>query len=182
MCREAGIAVTAVPGAAACVTALTISGLPTRRFAFEAFLPADKKERQAILEEMKQETRTMVLYEAPHRLVRTLKELKENLGDRRITLCRELTKKYEEAWQTTFEGALEKYGKQEPKGEFVIVIEGRAFEEKEEEERKNWEEMSMEDHVDYYIAQGMDRKEAMRAAAKDRGISKRDVYQQIVLH
>lgn len=181
-CYEAGISVTSLPGPAACITALTMSGMSTRRFCFEAFLPSDKKEKQRIINELKEETRTILLYEAPHRLVRTLKELKENLGDRRITLCRELTKKYEEAWQTTFEGALEKYGKQEPKGEFVIVIEGRAFEEKEEEERKNWEEMSMEDHVDYYIAQGMDRKEAMRAAAKDRGISKRDVYQQIVLH
>lgn len=179
-CYEAGIQVTSLPGPAACVTALTMSGLGTRRFCFEAFLPSDKKEKQRILNELKEETRTIVLYEAPHRLVRTLEELRESLGDRRITLCRELTKKYEEAWQTTFEEALERYGQQEPKGEYVVVVEGRAFEEKEEEERKAWEEMSIEEHVGYYEARGMDRKEAMRAAARDRGISKRDVYQHLM--
>lgn len=179
-CYKAGIQVTSLPGPAACVTALTMSGLGTRRFCFEAFLPSDKKEKQRILNELKEETRTIVLYEAPHRLVRTLEELRESLGDRRITLCRELTKKYEEAWQTTFEEALERYGQQEPKGEYVVVVEGRAFEEKEEEERKAWEEMSIEEHVGYYEARGMDRKEAMRAAARDRGISKRDVYQHLM--
>lgn len=179
-CYKAGIQVTSLPGPAACVTALTMSGLGTRRFCFEAFLPSDKKEKQRILNELKEETRTIVLYEAPHRLVRTLEELRESLGDRRITLCRELTKKYEEAWQTTFEEALERYGQQEPKGEYVVVVEGRAFEEKEEEERKAWEEMSIEEHVGYYEARGMDRKEAMRAAARDRGISRRDVYQHLM--
>ena len=125
MCQEAGITVTAVPGACACVTALTISGLGTRRFAFEAFLPTDKKERQAVLEELKDETRTMVIYEAPHRLVRTLKTLQETLGNRRISICRELTKKHETVFATTIEDALAYYDVQEPKGECVMVIEAK---------------------------------------------------------
>lgn len=154
--------------------------MSTRRFCFEAFLPADKKERQRILEELKEETRTIILYEAPHRLVKTLSELKEALGDRRLTLCRELTKKYEEAWHTTVEEALERYEKEEPRGECVMVIEGKSFQEKQAQERETWETMSIEDHVAYYESQGMERKEAMRRAAKDRGISKRDVYQHLI--
>lgn len=179
-CYEAGIEVTSLPGPAACVTALTLSGMSTRRFCFEAFLPADKKERQWILEELKRETRTIILYEAPHRLVRTLEELMEALGNRRITLCRELTKKYEEAWQTTFQEALARYENQEPKGECVIVIEGQSFQEKRAEEKRVWEETSIEEHVAHYESQGMDRKEAMRMAAKDRGISKREIYQHLL--
>ena len=135
MCQEAGITVTAVPGACACVTALTISGLGTRRFAFEAFLPTDKKERQAVLEELKDETRTMVIYEAPHRLVRTLKTLQETLGNRRISICRELTKKHETVFATTIEDALAYYDVQEPKGECVMVIEGKSREEIRNEEK-----------------------------------------------
>ena len=179
-CYEAGIHVTSLPGPAACVTALTLSGLPTRRFCFEAFLPAEKKERQWILEELKQETRTIIVYEAPHHLVRTLEELAGVLGgQRRITLCRELTKRYEEAWQATFEEALRRYQTEEPKGECVIVIEGRSIGEIRQEQQKSWEEMSMEEHMDIYLEQGMDRKEAMKQVAKDRGISKRDVYQYL---
>ena len=180
MCQEAGITVTAVPGAAACITALTISGLATRRFAFEAFLPTDKKERQAILEELKRETRTMILYEAPHRLVRTLKVLYETLGNRRISVCRELTKRHETVFATTIEGALDYYESQEPKGECVMVIEGKSREEIREEEKARWEEMDIEGHMNYYLERGMDKKEAMKQVAKDRGVSKRDIYQALL--
>ncbi len=179
-CYEAGIRVTSLPGPAACITALTLSGLSTRRFCFEAFLPSDKKEKQQILEELKQETRTMILYEAPHRLVKTLGELREVLGNRSITLCRELTKKYEEAWQTTLDKALERYEDEEPKGECVIVIKGRSFEEKQAKKRSTWDEMSIEEHVAYYEKQGAERKEAMRLAARDRGVSKREIYQSLM--
>ena len=179
-CYEAGIEVTSLPGPAACVTALTLSGLSTRRFCFEAFLPADKKDRQWILEELKRETRTIIVYEAPHRLVRTLGELLEALGNRSITICRELTKKYEEAYRTTFEGALKLYETQEPKGECVIVIEGKRIADIQDEQVKSWEEMPMEEHMAIYEGQGIERKEAMRLVAKDRGISKRDVYQYLM--
>ena len=182
-CHEAGIQVTSLPGAAACITALTMSGLPTRRFCFEAFLPsekANKKERQWILEDLKRETRTMIVYEAPHHLVKTLRDLYEALGNRNITICRELTKKYETAFLTTFEEALDYYETEEPKGECVIVIQGKSMEEIRREEKESWENMSLEEHMDYYEAQGKDRKEAMKLVAKDRGISKRDVYQALL--
>lgn len=180
MCYEAGIEVTSLPGAAACITALTLSGLSTRRFAFEAFLPTDKKEKQAILKELENETRTIVMYEAPHRLVRTLQELLDNLGNRRITVCRELTKKHETAFVTTLEEAVHYYEANEPKGECVLVIEGKSREELRREEVSKWEEMSIEEHMDYYMGQGIDKKEAMKLVAKDRGIGKRDVYQQLL--
>ena len=173
---EAGIEVTSLPGACACVTALTLSGLPTRRFCFEAFLPADKKERQEILEELKTETRTIILYEAPHRLIKTLKELLITLGDRRITLCRELTKRHETAFATTLQGALEFYDTQEPKGECVIVMEGRSRKQMQEEKQQAWAQMELSQHMDLYLNQGMDQKEAMKAVAKDRGIPKREIY------
>lgn len=176
LCMEAGIEVTSLPGACACVTALTLSGLPTRRFCFEAFLPQDKKEKKQILEELKTETRTVILYEAPHRLVRTLQELYEVLGERRITLCRELTKKHEIAFATTLSGALAYYQEQEPKGECVIVMEGRSRTEMQQEEQQRWEELSVQEHVAYYESQGMERKEAMKRAARDRGVSKREIY------
>ena len=179
-CYEAGIELTSLPGPAACITALTISGLATRRFCFEAFLPTDKKEKQWILEELKNETRTIIIYEAPHRLVRTLKELREALGNRNITICRELTKKYETAFRTTFEDAIVTYETEEPKGECVIVIEGKSIEEIKEEQVRSYEEMTMEEHMQLYEGQGIDRKEAMRMVAKDRGISKRDVYQYLM--
>lgn len=176
MCYEAGIEVTSLPGAAACITALTLSGLSTRRFCFEAFLPADKKEKQAVLEELKRETRTIVLYEAPHRLVRTLSELSETLGDRKLTVCRELTKKHETAFVTTVSGALAHFQNTEPKGECVLVLEGRSRKEMEEEARTSWEEISIPEHMERYLEQGMEKKEAMKQVAKDRGISKREVY------
>nr|WP_314463866.1 16S rRNA (cytidine(1402)-2'-O)-methyltransferase [uncultured Clostridium sp.] len=179
-CYEAGVEVTSLPGPAACITALTLSGLGTRRFCFEAFLPSDKKEKQWILNELKDETRTMILYEAPHRLVKTLEELYEALGERRITICRELTKRYETAFRTTFTQALNNYRTEDPKGECVIVVEGRSFEEIRMEQTKAFEELSMEEHMERYESQGMDKKEAMRMVAKDRGISKREVYQYLL--
>lgn len=180
MCAEAGITVTAVPGACACVTALTLSGLGTRRFAFEAFLPPDKKERRQILEELKDETRTMVLYEAPHRLVKTLEELQEVLGNRKISVCRELTKKHETIFRTDIEQALSRYRTEEPRGECVLVIEGRTAEELKKEKQEAWQELSVREHVDLYEAQGHPRKEAMRLAARDRGVSRRDIYQALL--
>lgn len=180
MCQEAGVPVTAVPGACACVTALTVSGLPTRRFAFEAFLPTDKKERQAVLEELKDETRTMVIYEAPHRLVRTLQLLQETLGNRKISICRELTKKHETVFATTIEDALLYYEKQDPKGECVLVIEGKSREAIREEEKAGWEEMSIPEHMEHYLSRGMDKKAAMKQVAKDRGVGKREIYQALL--
>ena len=177
---EAGIEVTSLPGACACVTALTLSGLPTRRFCFEAFLPTDKKERQEIFEELKTETRTIILYEAPHRLIKTLKELLITLGDRRITLCRELTKRHETAFATTLQGALEFYDTQEPKGECVIVMEGRSRKQMQEEKQQVWAQMELSEHMQLYLEQGMDQKEAMKAVAKDRGIGKRDIYRMLL--
>lgn len=179
-CHEAGITVTSLPGACACVNGLVISGLPTRRFCFEAFLPTDKKERTRVLEELKTETRTIVLYEAPHRLVRTLEELLEQLGNRRLTICRELTKKHETVFRTTLEEAVAYYTEQEPKGECVLVIEGVSFEALAEEERKQWEEMSIAEHVEFYMSRDMDKKAAMKQVAVDRGISKREVYQALL--
>lgn len=179
-CYEAGVEVTSLPGPAACITALTLSGLSTRRFCFEAFLPADKKERRWILKELEEETRTIILYEAPHRLLRTLEELLEALGDRKATVCRELTKKYETAFRTTLQQALEYYEAQEPKGECVIVVEGKSVGQIKEEQARAFEEMSLEEHMKRYEDQGIERKEAMRLVAKDRGIKKRDVYQQLL--
>lgn len=180
MCYEAGIPVTSLPGPAACITALTISGLPTRRFAFEAFLPSDKKERAVILEELKRETRTIILYEAPHRLVKTLEELSENLGDRKIALCRELTKKHETVFRGSLLEAVSWYKENPPKGECVMVLEGRSREEMEQEARQQWEDMPLEAHMEHYMSKGIDKKEAMKLVAKDRGISKRDVYQALL--
>jgi 16S rRNA (cytidine1402-2'-O)-methyltransferase len=161
MCYEAGIEVTSLPGPAACITALTLSGLPTRRFAFEAFLPADKKERKQILEELKNETRTIILYEAPHRLVRTLEELKETLGNRRMTLCRELTKKHETAFHSTIDDLILYYQTEKPLGECVLVIEGRSRKEMEEEQKASWEKITIEEHMELYENKGYSRKETI---------------------
>lgn len=176
MCHEAGIPVTSLPGPAACITALTLSGLSTRRFCFEGFLPADKKEKALVLDDLKEESRTMILYEAPHHLVKTLEELYAALGNRRITLCRELTKKFETVLPTTLEAALAKYEIEEPRGEYVLVIEGKSFEQKKEEAIKSWEEMTIEEHMAFYESQGMDNKSAMKQVAKDRGVGKREIY------
>ena len=181
ICYEEGIPVTSLPGAAACITALTMSGLPTRRFAFEAFLPKDKKEHQAVLEELKTETRTIIIYEAPHHLVRTLQELCEVFGkDRPLTICKELTKRHEEKLQMTLADSLSYYEVNEPRGEYVLIIAGRSREEMKKEEQAGWEALSLEEHMAHYESQGIDRKEAMKRVAKDRGVSKRDIYQALL--
>lgn len=177
---EAGIKVTSLPGAAACITALTLSGLSTKRFCFEAFLPSDKKEKSIILNELKDETRTIILYEAPHRLKKTLKELLQALGNRRVTICKELTKKFENAFLTSLEEAVEYYEQNDPKGEHVLVIEGRSREEIIAKEQDKWKEHSVDEHLNLYLNQGMDKKEAMKLVAKERGIKKRDVYQYML--
>ncbi|MCI8713348.1 MAG: 16S rRNA (cytidine(1402)-2'-O)-methyltransferase [Ruminococcus sp.] len=181
MCYEAGIEVTSLPGASACVTALTLSGMATRRFAFEAFLPSDKKERADVLDELSRETRTMVLYEAPHRLVRTLELLAGHLGEeRRVSVCRELTKRHETVFRSTLGDALSYYKENGPKGECVLVIEGRSREQARSEERARWEDMPVGEHMEVYLSQGMDKKEAMKKVAKDRGVAKREIYQRLV--
>ena len=180
-CHEAGIRVTSLPGPAACVTALTMSGLPTRRFCFEAFLPYDKKERKEVLSELASETRTIIIYEAPHRLKSTLKELSDVLGeDRKLSVCKELTKRYENVFLTTFEEACAYYDNNEPKGEYVLVIQGKSREIIKQEEVKTWEAMTIEEHMKVYTGKGMDKKEAMKAVAKDRGVSKRDIYNELL--
>lgn len=177
---EAGIEVTSLPGPAACITALTLSGLPTRRFAFEAFLPQDKKEKQKILYQLKNETRTIIIYEAPHRLIRTLKELQEILGNRKMTLLRELTKTHETVFQSTIEEIIHFYTDREPKGECVLVIEGKSEEELEQEEKAQWKDISLEEHMQLYLQKGLSKKEAMKAVANDLGVSKREIYQKLL--
>ena len=180
MCLEQGIRVTSLPGACALITALTMSGLPARRFCFEGFLPADKKERRYILAQLQREERTTILYEAPHHLRGTLQELYDNLGDRRITLCRELTKKFEEALPMTLASAIEYYGGNEPRGEYVLVLAGADRAALEEEKRRNFEEMTLEEHMALYTDQGLSRKDAMKKVAADRGVSKRDIYRELM--
>ena len=179
MCQQNGITVTSLPGPAACITALTLSGLSTRRFCFEGFLPSDKKEKREVLEELSRESRTMILYEAPHHLVRTLEELQGALGDRKITLCRELTKRFETVMPTTISGALAYYQEEEPRGEYVLVVEGKSLQEKRQEAIASWQSMSIEEHMAYYENQGMDSKSAMKTVAKDRGVGKREIYQYL---
>ncbi|MBQ9119679.1 MAG: 16S rRNA (cytidine(1402)-2'-O)-methyltransferase [Lachnospiraceae bacterium] len=180
MAYEAGIEVSSLPGACAAITALTMSGKPTRRFCFEAFLPTDKKERSQVLEELKTETRTTIIYEAPHRLVKTLKELLEELGERKLTVLRELTKKHETALLTTLTEAIDYYTQTEPKGECVLVLEGVDAHELAEQEQQSWLAISLSEHMERYLSQGMDKKEAMKAVAADRGVSKREIYQQLL--
>ena len=180
MAYEAGIEVTSLPGACACVTALTLSGLSTRRFAFEAFLPYDKKDRARVLEEMKRETRTMVMYEAPHKLKKTLAELMETLGDRHITLAREITKKHETIEPMMLSQAIARYEEEDPRGEFVLVIEGLDVKKLEEEKKNSFEAMSVDEHVQMYVDQGMPKKDAIKQAAVDRGVPKRDVYNAVM--
>lgn len=180
-CVEAGIEVISVPGPAACINALIISGLPTRRFVFEAFLPADKKEKAAVLEELKRETRTMIIYEAPHRLIKTLAELRDVLGgDRPVAVCKELTKKHEQVYRGTLQSAIEYYTVNEPKGEYVMVIKGLDREQLISEEKEEWLKLTVEEHMEYYMKQGIEKKEAMKLVAKDRGVSKRDIYNMTI--
>ena len=179
-CLENGIEVTSLPGASACVTAISMSGLSTQRFCFEAFLPKDKKKKENVLKQLQNETRTIIIYEAPHRLTKTLKELGEALGNRRVSINRELTKKYEESFLTTLNEARKKYEAEEPRGEFVLVIEGKPLSDIEQEEQQKWESMSLEDHMKIYLEKGLDKKAAMKKVAKDRGVAKRDIYNQLV--
>lgn len=179
-CHQAGIKVTSLPGACACITALTISGLPTRRFCFEAFLPTDKKERKNVLNQLKTETRTIILYEAPHRLKKTLEELLKELGNRNVTLCRELTKRHEDYKKMTLEELIQYYKGEEIRGECVLVIESVTFKQLEEEQQKSWENISIEEHMEQYLSQGMPKKEAMKQVAKDRGVGKREIYQALL--
>ncbi len=182
MCHENDISVTSLPGPAALITALTLSGLPTRRFCFEAFLPTDKKERRRVFEELRRETRTMIIYEAPHHLKATLTQLAEELGDRRITICRELTKKFEEVIPTTIEGAIHKYETEEPRGEYVLVIEGMSIKEADRLKAESFESMSIAEHIGKYMDEGMSEKEAIKAVATDRGVPKREIYQANLSH
>lgn len=180
MCQEAGIPVTSLPGAAACITALTLSGLSTRRFCFEGFLPSEKKEKNMVLEDLQKESRTIIIYEAPHHLRGTLQDLYDALGERRITLCREMTKKFEEIFPTTLAKAVEYYKKDAPRGEYVLVIEGKSLYDRKKEQQKDWQSISVEEHMRVYEEQGVDRKDAMKQVAKDRGISKREVYNYLL--
>ncbi|MCI9429269.1 MAG: 16S rRNA (cytidine(1402)-2'-O)-methyltransferase [Lachnospiraceae bacterium] len=180
MCQRAHIPVTSLPGASACITALTLSGLHTRRFCFEGFLPSEKKEKKEILEELKEESRTIILYEAPHRLISTLSELQETLGDRKVTLCRELTKKFETIMPVTFSEALSFYEEEAPRGEYVLVIEGKSLADKKREIEENWQRIGIREHMEIYEQEGMDQKEAMKKVAADRGISKREVYRELL--
>lgn len=177
-----GLEVTVVPGASAVVSALAISGISSRRFAFEGFLPADKNEKKEILTELSQESRTLILYEAPHRLLKTLKELFEYMGDRNIAIVREITKLHEEVLRGKLADIIADYESEKIaiRGEYVLVIEGKSLLEKREERQKSFEEISIREHYEKYIAEGMDKKEAMKAVAKDRGIQKRDVYKELL--
>ncbi|SFC64450.1 16S rRNA (cytidine1402-2'-O)-methyltransferase [Butyrivibrio sp. YAB3001] len=181
-CHKAGITVTSLPGPAACITALTLSGLSTRRFCFEGFLPSldDKKARKRILEDLKDESRTIIVYEAPHHLRAVLDDLFECLGDRRISICRELTKKFEEVNPTTICEAISFYKENEPRGEYVLVIEGKSLEQQDEEKRLSWQEMSIQDHMKYYEDAGVSHKDAMKKVAADRGVGKREIYQALL--
>lgn len=181
MCQERQITVTSLPGPCACITALTLSGLSTGRFCFEGFLPSDKKEKREVLQELCEESRTIILYEAPHRLVRTLTQLRDALGNRRVTLCRELTKKFETVLPTTLEDALALYERETPRGEYVLVLEGKSRAEKKKESAGRWEETTIGEHMQYYEEKGITGKEAMKLVAADRGVSRRDVYRYLVM-
>lgn len=179
-CRAAGIRVTSLPGPAACITALTMSGRETRRFAFEAFLPYDKKERAQILENLRNETRTIIIYEAPHHLKKTLKECREYLGNRNMTVCKELTKRYEQKRKSTLDEMIAYYEENEPRGEYVLIFEGKSLQELKEEKQQEWNQLTVQEHMEHYLEKGMDKKSAMKQVAKDRGVSKRDIYQELL--
>jgi 16S rRNA (cytidine1402-2'-O)-methyltransferase len=180
-CVDAGITVTSLPGPCACITALTVSGLPARRFCFEGFIPQTNKERKEVLERLRQETRTTIFYEAPHHLKQTLSELEKSVGGgRSIALCRELTKVYEDIWRGSLEDAIAYYKEATPKGEYVIVVSGRSQDEIEAEKTKRWENISLQDHLQQYLSKGLSRKEAMKMMASDRGCNKREIYQLLL--
>ena len=180
LCYEANVPVTSLPGAVACITALILSGKPTRRFCFEAFLPTDKKQRKIIIEELVNETRSIIIYEAPHRLIKTLQELYKYMGNREISVCRELTKRYETVLRTNFEDAIQYYTENAIKGECVIIIQGLSYAHKQEEKQMEWKLWKLSDHMSFYEQQGFSTKEAMKLVAKDRGVAKRDIYQELL--
>ncbi|MDE5819656.1 MAG: 16S rRNA (cytidine(1402)-2'-O)-methyltransferase [Lachnospiraceae bacterium] len=182
MCQKEQITVTSLPGAAACITALTLSGLSTRRFCFEGFLPPETKLRKEILESLANESRTMILYEAPHHLKKTLRELYDCLGERRITICRELTKRFETVLPTTFLEALTRYESEDPRGEYVLVIEGKSLAEQKNERQEEHRKRSVEEHMRFYEEQGITHKEAMKRVAADRGVTKREIYAYLLEH
>lgn len=176
ICAEKDITVTSIPGPAAFVNALILSGLPTGRFSFEGFLSVNKKNRNIHLNEVKNDTRTLIFHEAPHKLLRTLKDMLETFGDRRIALCRELTKMFEEIKRTTLSEAVQFYENNPPKGEFVLVVEGEKREKLIEDMAKEYEDLSIEDHVDKFISEGVPKKEAIKQVAALRNMKKSDVY------
>lgn len=178
MCIEAEIDVVPVPGAVAGINALISSGFSTQRFTFEGFLTVNKRGRTEHLKSLSEEQRTMIFYEAPHKLLSTLRDMLIVLGDRRIALCREITKLHEEFVRTTISDAINKYEENPPRGEFVLVIEGKKSEDIEAEREAVWQKMSVCEHVEMYINQGIDEKEALKKTAKDRGVSKRDIYNE----
>lgn len=177
LCAENDVPVTAAPGVSAAVTALTLSALDTHRFVFEGFIPVTRSERKERLEAIKSEVRTLIIYEAPHKLIKTLSDLLKYLGDRKISLCRELTKLNEEIMRTTISDAVEFYKSNEPRGEYVLIIEGDATP---QNFNAFWSKMSISEHVDHYIESGMTKNEAIKAAAKDRGVPKNAVYNEYV--
>lgn len=179
-CHERGIRVTSLPGACALINALIISGQPTRRFCFEAFLPADKKERAMILDQLKNETRTIILYEAPHRLLKTLEELYNAMGNRAMTVCRELTKKHETAFVSNMEDIIAYYTEHPAKGECVLVVQGRTLKELKKESQEQFQELDLMEHMERYLGNGYSQKEAMKLVARDRGVGKREVYQELL--
>lgn len=177
---DEGITVTMLPGPAAVITGVVLSGLPSGRFSFEGFLPMNKRMRTERLKSIKDDTRTLVFYEAPHKLIHTLRDLREIMGNRHISLARELTKVHEEVIRCTLDEAIEKYEAQPPKGEYVLVLEGANQKAVEEAKIASWNELSLEEHIKYYTDNGIDRKEALKKVASDRGISKREVYNSLL--
>lgn len=179
-CIENGITVSPIPGATAGLSALICSGFSTREFCFEGFLPSEKKEQRELLESLKNETRTMIFYEAPHRLVKTLTLFSEYFGDREMALCKELTKRHETFLYMTLSEAIAYYEANEPKGEFVLVLKGMDKQALKEQSQAEFLEMSLEEHMQLYLDKGIDRKEAMKLVAKDRGVTKRDIYKLLI--
>jgi 16S rRNA (cytidine1402-2'-O)-methyltransferase len=176
LCIMHGVEVIAIPGASASLTALILSGLSTRRFCFEGFLPANKKEKRERLQQLSEETRTIILYESPHRIKDTLAELQQYLGERRISVSRELTKKFEETLRGNMGEILAQFEKRQIKGEFVVVIEGVDPKDLIDKEAKKWDNITIQQHILMYIEQGMNKKDAIKKVAEDRNLPKKDVY------
>ncbi len=176
LCIENDIEIVPIPGSSASLTALIVSGLPTVRFCFEGFLPVNKKEKRERLKKLSAETRTMIIYEAPHRLLETLKDIREQLGERKISVSRELTKKFEETVRAGISEVIDIFSERTVKGEFVLVIEGIAEKELIDIELKKWDNITIEEHIRMYMGQGTDKKEAIRKVAEDRKLPKKEIY------